>query len=111
MAEVNKTNETKIAKATEIVANQEAKVSFADKRLNKAEEQAKEGHFFRAGFNRLIGSIAKHPVAAGIAVGAVGAAGAIGYALGAHSADDDDGGDEDALDEIAEVEIIDEPAE
>ncbi len=108
MAEVKKT-ETALAKAAEIIAKEEAKLTFADKRLMKAEEQAAEGKFFRAGFNRILGNIAKHPVATGIAVGAVGAAGAIGYALGSHS-DSDDGDIEDA-DEFAEVEVIDEPVE
>lgn len=113
MAETVKKTETKaIEKATEIVAKQEAKVSFADKRLIKAEEQAAEGKFFRAGFNRLIGNIAKHPVATGIAVGAVGAAGAIGYALGAAHSDSDDDGDIEDTDEFADsVEVIDEPVE
>jgi hypothetical protein len=113
MAEVKKTAENVVAKATEIVvAEEKAKKSFADKCLMKAEEQAAEGKFFRAGFNRILGNIAKHPVATGIAVGAVGAAGAIGYALGAaHSDSDNDGGIEDA-DEFADsVEVIDEPVE
>lgn len=107
-----KTAENAVAKATEIVAKQKAKVSFADKRLEKAQEQAAEGKFFRAGFNRLIGNIAKHPVATGIAVGAVGAAGAIGYALGAAHSDSEDDGDIEDVDEFADsVEVIDEPAE
>ena len=112
MAEVKKTETKAIEKATAIVAKEEAKVSFADKCLMKAEEQAAEGKFFRAGFNRILGKVAKHPVATGIAVGAVGAAGAIGYALGAaHSDSDNDGGIEDA-DEFADsVEVIDEPVE
>lgn len=114
MAEEKKVTEKvaeRLEKANAVVAQQEtAKVSFADKRLAKAQEQASEGKFFRAGFNRLIGNIAKHPVATGVIVTSVVGAGAVGYALGANSGNDDDI-DPEATEELGDVEIIEEPVE
>lgn len=110
MAEEKKVTEKAIATADKVVAETEAKVSFADKRLAKAQEQASEGKFFRAGFNRLIGNIAKHPVATGVIVGSVAAAGAVGYALGANSGNDDDI-DPEAVEALGDVEIVEEPVE
>lgn len=111
MAETTKkATEKVVEKANAVVAQQETvKVSFADKRLAKAQEQASEGKFFRAGFNRLIGNIAKHPVATGVIVGSVVGAGAVGYAIGANSGNDDI--DPEAGEMLGDVEIVEEPVE